>query len=72
MRKELGKWLMDIAKYIATTVILAAFFKGDRNIVWSNLLATVFMTIFLVSGTFFVRSGEKEAKPKRSKKRKSS
>lgn len=26
MRKEFGKWLMDIAKYIATTVILSSVF----------------------------------------------
>lgn len=28
MRKELGKWLMDIAKYITTAVILTSIF-GD-------------------------------------------
>ena len=28
MRKELGKWLMDIAKYITTAVILASIFAG--------------------------------------------
>lgn len=26
MRKEFGKWLMDIAKYIATAVILSSVF----------------------------------------------
>lgn len=26
MRKELGKWLLDIAKYIATAVILSSVF----------------------------------------------
>ena len=61
---------MDIAKYIATTVILAAFFKDDRSIVWSNILATAFMALFLVSGTFFVHSGEKEARPKKQHKKK--
>ena len=28
MRKEFGKWLMDIAKYITTAVILTSIF-GD-------------------------------------------
>lgn len=28
MRKELGKWLMDISKYITTAVILTSIF-GD-------------------------------------------
>ena len=31
MYKEFGKWLMDIAKYLATSVILATFFNGDKN-----------------------------------------
>ena len=26
MRKELGKWLMDIAKYITTAVVLTSIF----------------------------------------------
>ncbi len=26
MRKEFGKWLMDIAKYITTAVVLTSFF----------------------------------------------
>ena len=33
MRKELGKWLMDIAKYIATAVILTSIF-GDIDERW--------------------------------------
>ena len=30
MRKELGKWLMDIAKYIVTAVIISSLF-GDMD-----------------------------------------
>jgi len=25
MRKEIGKWFMDIAKYVATAVLIASF-----------------------------------------------
>ncbi|MDR0866518.1 MAG: hypothetical protein LBO74_16530 [Candidatus Symbiothrix sp.] len=28
MKKELGKWLIDIAKYIVTAVILSSVFSG--------------------------------------------
>ena len=32
MKKELGKWLMDIAKYITTAVVgLFLFFEGSTN-----------------------------------------
>ena len=33
MRKELGKWLMDIAKYITTAVVLTSIF-GDVQEKW--------------------------------------
>lgn len=33
MRKELGKWLMDIAKYITTVVVLTSIF-GDIEERW--------------------------------------
>jgi hypothetical protein len=28
MRKELGKWLLDVAKYIATAVLISSFLGG--------------------------------------------
>lgn len=33
MKKEFGKWLMDIAKYITTAVILTSIF-GDVQQKW--------------------------------------
>ena len=33
MRKELGKWLLDIAKYLVTAVLLASVF-GDIEDKW--------------------------------------
>ena len=33
MRKEFGKWLMDIAKYITTAVILTSIF-GEIDQKW--------------------------------------
>ena len=41
MRRELGKWLMDIAKYITTAVILTSFF-ADLDQRW----------ILYIMGTF--------------------
>ncbi len=33
MKKELGKWLMDIAKYIVTALLLSSVF-GDMQNPW--------------------------------------
>lgn len=28
MREEIGKWLLDVAKYVATAIVLTYAFKG--------------------------------------------
>lgn len=33
MRKEFGKWLMDVAKYIVTAVVLASVFGGAEPVI---------------------------------------
>ena len=55
----MGKWLMDIAKYITTAVVLTSIF-GDMQEKWiiyvSGLLAVV---ITLLSGLWLVRDKKK-------------
>ena len=34
MRKELGKWLMDIAKYMTTAILLSSVFSGIEEWAW--------------------------------------
>jgi len=31
MKKEFGKWVLDVAKYVATAVILSNFFSGMQE-----------------------------------------
>ncbi len=54
MRKEFGKWLMDIAKYIITAVILSSVFGEIES--WAmyaiggiSVLATLLIGLYLVS-----------------------
>ena len=30
MRKEIGKWFMDIAKYVATAILISSFLGRDK------------------------------------------
>ena len=54
MRKEFGKWLMDIAKYITTAVILTSIF-GEIEQKWIKTLVVVSSIIIgLVSGAVIV------------------
>lgn len=57
MKKELGKWLMDIAKYITTAVILTSIF-GDIEQKWViyiggslSILLTLFVGLWLVDNS---------------------
>lgn len=54
MKTELGKWLMDIAKYIATAVVLTTIFGeiGSKVILAVIGITTVLLT--LGSGIFLI------------------
>ena len=54
MRKEFGKWLMDIAKYIATAVVLSSVFgEADTWVIYIagavSVLAILIIGLLLVS-----------------------
>ena len=54
MEKELGKWLMDIAKYIATAVIISSVFGEIDTVAMyvcgaSAVLITLLIGLLLVS-----------------------
>ena len=55
MRKEFGKWLMDIAKYITTAVILTSIF-GDiaqKWIIYVGGIVSILLTLGI--GLWLVR-----------------
>jgi hypothetical protein len=55
MKKELGKWLMDIAKYLATAVLLTSLF-AEVNPSWLFQLCIFFFTVLtLAFGLWLVR-----------------
>ena len=47
MKKELGKWLMDIAKYIATAVLLTSIFRDieEKPIIYLVGLLSIILTL---------------------------
>ena len=55
MKKELGKWLMDVAKYITTAVLIASAFNdvNDGWIVYT--CATVAIALTMLCGLWLVR-----------------
>lgn len=64
MKKEFGKWLMDIAKYITTAVILSSIFS-DIQESWILYVSGIFTaSIALIWGLYLVKE-----RPIKNKKR---
>lgn len=53
MKKEFGKWLMDIAKYIATAVIISSVFV-DTERTTLYVVATISVVLTLSVGLLLV------------------
>lgn len=47
MRKEFGKWLMDIAKYITTAVVLTSIFGEveQKWIIYAGWFTSILLTL---------------------------
>ena len=76
MKKEFGKWLMDIAKYLMTVAILSSIIT-DMDKTWLYYLSLLFfIVLILVFGLWLIRDkgvlyfnyqDKKEEKNKQSK-----
>lgn len=67
--KELGKWLMDIAKYLATAILLSYMFSDLTNgtlLVW----AIITTAACLIAGLAIINKYEKVETKKNNKKKK--
>lgn len=59
MKKELGKWLMDIAKYITTAVVLTSIF-GDVQERWIIYVGgSLAVIVTLLAGLWLVKEEKK-------------
>lgn len=55
MRKEIGKWLMDVVKYVATAVLITSFL-GEIQEKWIVYTIGILSVIScLAAGLFLVR-----------------
>lgn len=59
MKKELGKWLMDIAKYMATAILLSSVFNGIEEWAWYvYALIVVAVLVTLIVGLSMIKDKE--------------
>lgn len=60
MRKEFGKWLMDVAKYLATAVLLSSVFEGMQDTYTIYAICSFVLIVLLCLGLILVKESEKE------------
>ena len=55
MKKEVGKWFMDIAKYVATAVLISSFL-GSFNQKWAvYIVGATIVAVGFSLGLFFIK-----------------
>ena len=55
MRKEIGKWFMDIAKYVATAVLISSFLGGFEQKWVMYLIGIVTVISTFCAGLLFIK-----------------
>lgn len=57
MRETFGKWLLDVAKYILTALLLSYFFS-DLTYTPNLLIVISFFLVCLLSGAYLLKKSE--------------
>ena len=61
MRKELGKWFLDIAKYMTTAVLLTSLFNGVNDWAWYMYgLVVLAVLLTLVTGLTLLKDKKED------------
>lgn len=59
-KKEFGKWLMDIAKYLTTAVLLSSVFNDIKESWVIYLVVSVAIVLTLLTGLLLVKDKKEE------------
>ena len=60
--KELGKYFIDLSKYIATTVLISVLLPSHGNRIALILTASIIAGLFLVWGLACIKNNKNEKK----------
>ena len=64
MDEELGKWLLDISKYIITAYMLAEMFGKDNDSILAVVGAVVLAAASFVGGLYLFKKGKNKKNKK--------
>jgi hypothetical protein len=68
MKKEFGKWLLDIAKYMVTALLLSTIFADMREPMIMYLVA-IFSLVLLIAGLAVIYNSERNDNKQKKGKR---
>jgi hypothetical protein len=54
MKKEIGKWFMDIAKYVATAILISSFLGGFNEKWLMYVVGAILVTLCFTIGLGFI------------------
>ncbi len=58
MIEELGKWMLDISKYIITAYVLVRMFGKEDDSIWTLVAAILLAALLFGMGLFLVKRGK--------------
>ena len=64
MIEELGKWMLDISKYIITAHVLVRMFGKEDDSVWTLVSAVLLAALLFGMGLYLVKRGKENLKKK--------
>jgi len=71
MKKEFGKWLIDVAKYLTTAILLSSLFSDIKNWPWYfYLIMVVIIVAVLYVGLVLMEQSKEKNRNKHHSKRK--
>ncbi|AMD85114.1 hypothetical protein SAMN05444369_101293 [Capnocytophaga haemolytica] len=63
MKKEFGKWLLDIAKYIVTAVFISNTLVSTENSIYAYIGGVLAVFITMAVGLFLLKEPQAKKRP---------
>jgi ABC-type multidrug transport system permease subunit len=60
MKRELGKWLMDVAKYVTTAVLITSFLGSFEQEWMMYVIGSVTIVVTMLFGLWLINKNKKK------------
>jgi len=60
MQKEIGRWFMDVAKYVATAVLISSFLSGFEQKWMMYIIGAITVVLCFFVGLYYIKRDRKK------------